>query len=163
MSSFLSTRANRLRLLVGLSVGVLLLMGASDDSSRMDRLGHRMMCMCSCSQILMECNHVGCTYSETMRHELSAAIDAGKNDDAILAWFVEKYGTTVLAAPSHSGFDNVAWLMPYVLLVVGVGGCALIVRVWHRRHAVAPAAANTSLTATELSRLREQARKETDL
>ena len=156
------SRANFLRMSAVLVMGVFLL-GASDDSSRLDRLGHRMMCVCSCSQILMECNHVGCTYSETMRQELSSAMDAGKSDDAILAEFVEKYGTTVLAAPTHSGFDRVAWFMPLVLLIVGVGGCVWVVHVWHKRHATAPAAAPAGLGADELSRVREQARKETEL
>ena len=156
------SRANFLRMSAVLVMGVFLL-GASDDSSRLDRLGHRMMCVCSCSQILMECNHVGCTYSETMRQELSSAMDAGKSDDAILAEFVEKYGTTVLAAPTHSGFDRVAWFMPFFLFIVGVGGCVWIVHVWHKRHAMAPAAAPAGLGADELNRLREQARKETEL
>jgi cytochrome c-type biogenesis protein CcmH len=163
MPSRAFSRAQCLRVSALLLICVFLL-GASDDSSRMDRLGHRMMCMCSCSQILMECNHVGCTYSETMRQELTSAIDAGKSDDAILASFVEKYGTTVLAAPTHSGFDRVAWLMPMVLLVVGVGGWVWIVHVWHKRQAAAsPAVPPAGLGAAELSRFREQARKETDL
>ncbi len=157
------SRGTRVRLLATLFLGAILLMGASDDSSRLDRLGHRMMCMCSCGQILMECNHVGCTYSDTMRHELAAAIDAGKSDNDILAAFVEKYGTTVLAAPTHTGFDRVAWLMPYVLFIVGVGGCVVIVRTWHKRHAPAAATATSGLSPDELRRLREQARKETDL
>ena len=162
MRSLAPTRDNRVRILAVLGISVFLL-AASDDSSRMDRLGHRMMCMCSCSQILMECNHVGCTYSDTMRHELASAIDAGKSDDAILAVFIEKYGTTVLAAPTHTGFDRLAWLMPYFLLMVGIGLCVWIVYVWHRRHATVPAVSTTGLSADELSRLREQARKETEL
>ena len=124
---------------------------------------HVEACACSCSQILMECNHVGCTYSETMRQELSSAIDAGKSDDAILAAFIEKYGTTVLAAPTHSGFDRVAWLMPVVLFIVGVGGCVWIVHVWHKRPAKATAVRPDALEAEGLSRFREQARKETEL
>ena len=162
MRSLAFSRVAGLRILGILLVGVFVL-GATDDSSRIDRLGHRMMCVCSCSQILMECNHVGCTYSDTMRHELASAIDTGKSDDAILADFTEKYGTTVLAAPSHSGFDRIAWLMPFVFLIVGVGGCVWVVHVWHKRRALAPAVAATGLSAEELSRLREQARKETDL
>ena len=154
---------HRLRIVGAIVVGVLLLMGASDNTSRVEKLGHQMMCMCSCGQILMECNHVGCTYSDTMRHELTAAVDAGKTDQEVLAMFVEKYGTTVLAAPTHRGFDRVAWILPYVALIVGVGGVALIVRAWHKRNIPAMVAAGSSLSQAELSRLREQARQETDL
>lgn len=154
---------HRLRTLGAIVVGILLLMGASDNTSRVEKLGHQMMCMCSCGQILMECNHVGCTYSDTMRHELTAAVDAGKTDQEVLAMFVEKYGTTVLAAPTHRGFDRVAWILPYVALIVGVGGVALIVRTWHKRNIPAVVAAGSSLSQAELSRLREQACQETDL
>ncbi|HWH56519.1 MAG TPA: cytochrome c-type biogenesis protein CcmH [Terriglobales bacterium] len=157
------SRLNRFRIVGSLLLGVLLLMGASDNSSRTDRLGHQMMCMCSCSQILMECNHVGCTYSDTMRNELTAGVDAGKSDSEVLAMFVEKYGTTVLAAPTHSGFDRVAWLLPYIALIVGLGGVAFVVRAWHKRRVPATVAATSGLSTADLSRLREQARKETDL
>ena len=138
-------------------------MGSSDNSSRIDHLGHQMMCMCSCNQILMECNHVGCTYSDSMRHELASGVDAGKSDDDVLAMFVEKYGTTVLAAPTHTGFNRVAWLMPYFALIVGIGGVALIVRTWHKRYAGVLARPTAGLNPADVRRLREQARKETDL
>jgi len=162
MRRFAFSRTHGLRITALLVMGVFLL-GASDDSSRMDRLGHRMMSVCSCSQILMECNHVGCTYSETMRQELASGIDQGKNDDAILAGFIEKYGTTVLASPTHSGFDRVAWFMPIFLLIVGVGGCVWVVYVWHKRRPAPPALASASQGTDALSRFREQARKETEL
>lgn len=155
-------RANRFRILGSVLLSGLL-MGASDNSSRIDRLGHQMMCMCSCNQILMECNHVGCTYSDTMRKELTAGVDAGKSDREVLAMFVEKFGTTVLAAPTHSGFDLVAWLLPYIALIVGIGGVVLVVRAWHKRRVPAIVAASSGPSPADLSRLREQARKETDV
>src|SRR5579859_8057057 len=91
MRTFLQKKA---RLLGALLIGVLLLMGAGDSTSRVEKLGHQLMCVCSCGQILMECNHVGCTYSDTMRKELAAGVDGGKSDSEVLAMFVEKYGTT---------------------------------------------------------------------
>lgn len=159
----LTFRQKKIRLLGALLIGVLLLMGAGDSTSRVEKLGHQLMCVCSCSQILMECNHVGCTYSDTMRNELNAGVDAGKSDSEVLAMFVEKYGTTVLAAPTHSGFDRVAWLLPYIALIVGLGGVAFVVRAWHKRRVPATVAATSGLSTADLSRLREQARKETDL
>ena len=39
---------------------------------RYDKLGHQMMCVCSCAQILIECNHVGCPDSDGMLHMLRA-------------------------------------------------------------------------------------------
>ena len=78
------------------------------------------MCVCGCSQILLECNHVGCTYSDRMRNELMAALDRGENDDLTLQAFVQKYGPTVMAAPTATGFNRVAWIMPFLALVLGL-------------------------------------------
>ena len=71
-------------------MGVLLLMGAGDDSARVDRLGHQIMCVCGCNQILLECNHVGCSYSSRMRGELVAAVESGDSDGAVLNTFIQK-------------------------------------------------------------------------
>src|SRR5881227_1063204 len=73
--------AKRIRLLVTVLLGLLVLLGASDDSARVDRLGHQMMCVCGCNQILLECNHVGCSYSTRMRDELVAAVGRGDSDN----------------------------------------------------------------------------------
>lgn len=142
-------------------LGVMILVGAG-DSTRVDKLGHRMMCPCGCNQILLECNHVGCPYSDRMRGELVAAVDNGKSDSAVLQFFVEKYGTTILAAPTKTGFDRVAWLMPYLALVLGVGLVIFAVRSWKTRLNVAPHA-GPALSPAELDRFRAQARKETEL
>ncbi len=79
---------------------VFALLGAGDEGARFNNLGHRLMCVCGCNQILLECNHVGCTYSDRMRGELMAGLDRGENDDLTLQDFVQKYGPTVLAAPT---------------------------------------------------------------
>ena len=48
-----------------------------------------------------------------------AALDRGDNDDLALQSFIQKYGTTVVAAPSTTGFGRVAWIMPFVALAAG--------------------------------------------
>ncbi len=77
---------------VGLAVVVCFSLGATDPGARFNDLGHRMMCTCSCAQLLGECNHVGCSFSGQMRQELSAAIAGGSSDKEILASFSTKYG-----------------------------------------------------------------------
>jgi cytochrome c-type biogenesis protein CcmH/NrfF len=153
----------RLRLLAALSLGVLLFLGAGDDSARVERLGHQMMCACGCNQILLECNHVGCTYSDRMRNELVAAVNAGTNDSNIMQSFIEKYGNTVLAAPTATGFDRIAWIMPYLALTLGVFGIVFVVRAWRSRRTLAPVPGVSVSRASDLDRFREQARRETEL
>ena len=136
------------------------LLGASGDTARFDELGHhRIICVCGCNQMLLECNHVGCTYSDKMRQELVAAVQNEPNDDAILQSFVREYGTTVLAAPSARGFDRVAWIMPFAVFFAATFGAGVVIRNWKGRR---PAPAVASHVAG-LDPYREQARRETEL
>ncbi len=140
---------------------VLLLAGAGDDDARFDKLGHQMMCVCGCSQVLLECNHVGCEYSERMRGELTAALQRGDNDSLILQSFVQKYGPTVLAAPTTTGFNRIAWIMPFVVLLLGIGLVVVVVRLWRRR--VQPLPAASGVPPAQLDELRRRARQETEI
>lgn len=144
-----------------LSLAMLALLGAGDDA-RFNDLGHRLMCACGCRQILLECNHVGCSYSDRMRAELVAAVDRGDNDDLTLQSFVQKYGPTVLAAPTKTGFDRVAWIAPYLALLLGLGLVTFIVRAWRSRPQLKPADLPVPVQGAELERFREQARRETE-
>jgi cytochrome c-type biogenesis protein CcmH/NrfF len=149
--------------LILLTLAVFALLGAGDESARVNDLGHRMMCVCGCNQILLECNHVGCAYSDRMRAELVAAVDRGDNDDLTLQGFVQKYGTTVMAAPTKTGFNRVAWIMPYLVLVLGLAMVTLIVRAWRSRPLVLPAGAVAAVHGAELEHFRDQARKDTEV
>ena len=142
---------------------VVLLLGAGDPDARFRDLGHRMMCTCGCGQILLECNHVGCTTSDKMRNQLIAALDKGDNDDLILQGFVQDYGPTVIAAPTTTGFNRLAWIMPFVVLALGITLVAYIVRLWKNRPAPALADGIAIPESGELIALRDQARKETEL
>jgi len=159
-----TTGQSRTRILQALlvMVAVFALLGADQDA-RFKDLGHRMMCTCGCGQILLECNHVGCQSSDKMRTELIAALDRGDNDDLILQGFVQNYGPTVIAAPTNTGFNRVAWVMPYVALLFGIAVVVVVVRAWKNRPAPALADGIQPPPPADLDRFRAQARRETDL
>ena len=113
-----------------LAVAVCFSMGATDASSRIDNLSHRLMCQCGCSQLLGECDHVGCPDRDKELGDLSSAIAAGASDQQILDSFVAKYGATVLAAPTTHGFDLVAWIAPFAVFAAALLGTILLVRRW---------------------------------
>ncbi|MGE5112762.1 MAG: cytochrome c-type biogenesis protein CcmH [Acidobacteriaceae bacterium] len=137
-----------------------LLLGADSPETRVNTLGHQMMCMCGCGQVLSECNHVGCTYSSRQLAEVREMVLRGDNDAAIKNAMVEKYGTTVLAAPTTSGFNIVAWIMPFAIFAAALAAVVLVVRAWKRRPSPpAPPSAGVE----SLDSYRELARKETEL
>jgi cytochrome c-type biogenesis protein CcmH len=133
---------------------------AQDVNRRFSSLGHKMICGCGCNQILLECNHVGCPLSEGMRNELTAALKRGQSDGQILDAFVEKYGPTILAAPTMSGFNLTAWITPFAVLLAAFASAVLVVRSWKKRplRALSSAAAPQD-TAPYL----EEVRRETEL
>ena len=159
-SNVLGKRAAQLLLIV---VALFTLMGVGDEDARFRDLGHHLMCVCGCNQILLECNHVGCQYSDRMRVELAAALDRGDNDDLTLQSFIQKYGTTVVAAPSTSGFGRVAWIMPFIALVAGMATVVFVVRAWRKRPTPALADGIQPLHGPELEQFRNLADKETEL
>jgi cytochrome c-type biogenesis protein CcmH len=146
-----------------LTVAVFALAGAGDPASRFNEIGHQLMCICGCNQILLECNHVGCPDSDGMRNELMAAVTRGDSDSLVQQSFVQKYGPTVLAAPSNTGFDRTAWIFPFVAFALGVIAVVAVVRAWKNRPVPAPAVLGTPLKAADLEKFRNQAREETDL
>jgi cytochrome c-type biogenesis protein CcmH len=148
--------------LVFLCASVVALLGVGDPASRFNEIGHQMMCICGCNQILLECNHVGCPDSDGMRNELMAAVTRGDSDSLVEQSFVQKYGPTVLAAPTAKGFDRAAYIIPFAALILGFVLVGMVVRAWKNRPA--PAVADgLPLGGTELDAFRDQARKDTDL
>ena len=143
-------------------LAVFLFVGAGEDSPRFKDLGHRMICTCGCGQVLLECNHVGCQSSDKMRNELLAALDRGDNDDLVLQGFVQNYGPTVIAAPTATGFNYIAWVMPFVALAFGMAFVVWVVRAWKNKPAPALADGITIPQGGELDELRRKARRETD-
>src|SRR5258707_9983551 len=113
-----------------LCAAVICLLGAGDPATRFSEIGHQMMCICGCNQILLECNHVGCPSSDGMRNELIAAVSRGDSDSLVEQGFVQKYGPTVLAAPTTKGFDRAAYIFPFLTFAVGLIAIVFVVRPW---------------------------------
>ena len=142
-------------------LAILFLGAGADTDARFNKIGHELMCVCGCNQVLLECNHVGCQYSDRMRNELMAGLERGDSDSLIRQSFVQKYGNTVLAAPTQSGFNVVAWIMPFAVFIVATGLAVWVVRLWKARTLAQPVA-HPNLPPEQLDVLRQKARQETE-
>lgn len=145
--------------LLAVCLVAVLAMGAADNSARFNDLGHKMMCACGCGQVLIECNHLGCPDSDQMLAELRVDLAQGMGDRAILMAFQDKYGPTVLAAPMFTKFNMVAWIMPPLLLLLGIFGTVVLIRRWRKRVALQPAVER----GPAFQEMREKIRRETQL
>ena len=133
-------------------VGLLLgggwaLRGDGTQPSRYQRLGEQLICTCGCTQGALVCNHVGCPVVTQMQAEIRQRAQSTDSDDLVLQSFVQEYGTQVLANPTHQGFNQVAWVMPWVALGLGLLLVLWYVRRWHHRQAAPAVAADAGVQA----------------
>ncbi len=147
-----------------LAVAVCFSLGAGSPAARSNYLNHRLMCMCGCSQLLGECDHVGCPDRGQEMADLTTDVAANMSDQQIYNTFVAKYGATVLAAPPAHGFDLVAWIAPFAVFAAALLGTILLIRRWSGFSVGAAAAAEATdpakLNPAERERL-ERIRRET--
>ena len=66
-----------------------------------------------------------------MRHEIDSMIGKGMTRAQIVAFYRRQYGEKVLSAPTTEGFNLLAWMMPFIALVLGGGLMMLAVGRWH--------------------------------
>jgi cytochrome c-type biogenesis protein CcmH/NrfF len=143
------------------------------DAQKTDRakaLGTKLMCMCGCGQILTQCNHINCPSSGPMLKELDAHVATGEADNLIIQDFVQEYGEKVLSSPPAHGFNSIAWYIPGVAFVLGLGIVVTLIRLWRQRDIARLAAVGASDTpsaaataASELRRIQlDRARRQAD-
>jgi cytochrome c-type biogenesis protein CcmH/NrfF len=159
--------------LLALSIG--LLMGSDSQAIRYEKLGSKIMCTCSCAQMLLKCNHVGCPNSSKMIAQLhdelgdgrsggvgsAVATPESKSDEDVLNFFRREWGVTAVVEPSQHGFELLAWILPFVGLIAGTILLMIVVTKWKRR----PAQANPSDSVRDphMDALRARARQETEI
>jgi len=152
-----------------LSAATLPLFSLRADAQQTDRakqIGGKFMCMCGCSQVLTQCNHVGCTTSASMLKEVDQGVARGDSEEKITQAFVLEFGTKVYAEPPKSGLSLVAWMLPSIYLLTGTLLVIFVIARWRKRNvslAAAPGASATSGVSAELlARARAQAARDTE-
>jgi cytochrome c-type biogenesis protein CcmH len=54
------------------------------------------------------------------REEIRVQLAAGRTEEEIQQYFVDRYGARVLSSPPREGFNLIVWLLPIALVLVGV-------------------------------------------
>src|SRR5262245_12125150 len=83
------------------------------------RVGDRLGCLCgSCKNTVATCQMLECHYSLPARQKIAQLLGSGMTDDSIVASFVKERGVQALAVPPVQGFSSLAWVMPFVAIVL---------------------------------------------
>lgn len=131
----------------------------AQQTARAKSLGDRMLCMCGCNQVLTQCNHVGCPSLTSMTQELDQRVARNESDDLTLQAFVQEYGEKVLASPRTQGFGLTAWVMPIVVVLVGLMVIWMVLERWRKRAIASPAA---QVSPEMLARAQRETNREDD-
>lgn len=105
------------------------------DEGAVIALEKTLACPCPCSLDIYTCRttDVTCTNSPAIHADIVRMVDGGYSGDEIVSQLSGRYGQRIRLVPSKSGFNLVAWFLPFV--AVGTGGL-LIARLVHSwRHA----------------------------
>jgi cytochrome c-type biogenesis protein CcmH len=110
-------------------------------------------CQCGCGLTVHSCNHLNCGSGEPMKAEIRERLARGESKQQILDAFRARYGEKVLSSPTFQGFNWLAWIMPFA--VVLAAGTVLAVAIGRRVRATAaeappappPAAGDPTLRA----------------
>jgi cytochrome c-type biogenesis protein CcmH/NrfF len=106
---------------------------SAQQSDRVKEIGDRLLCYCGCNQMLLRCNHVGCTASTTMLKKLDQVAARDQSVDLAVQDFVQEYGVVVLPEPPRKGFNRLAILIPAIAFTAGLGIVLLVIVLWRRR------------------------------
>jgi cytochrome c-type biogenesis protein CcmH len=112
-------------------------------------------CQCGCGLTVHSCNHVQCPSGIPLKEEIASQLAAGKGREEILTYFSTKYGEKILSAPTTTGFNMVAWVTPFVV-VLGAGAMIVAASRRWRRPAAPAAPVPTPMDDARRARLRDE-------
>ncbi len=134
-----------------------------EQAALFSKISEELICQCGCNLVLGQCGHVNCPSAIPMREKIEEMILDKKSEADIIGYFMKDYtfrgkgpfGKAILSQPATEGFDLMAWVMPFLLLVVFTGVVFIVVkRATSQSKAVKEAAPATA--ASDLDRRIEE-------
>ena len=121
-----------------------------------------LVCLCGdCNrESLATCQ---CGFAADRRTEIGDALDRGRSATEVVAQFVETYGQIVLATPPPKGYNLLAWIIPFAIMVLAAALLRSVLVNWKRGKVVHPAPSTPERSASDRDdtmqqRLREELR-----
>ncbi|HXG31158.1 MAG TPA: cytochrome c-type biogenesis protein [Thermodesulfobacteriota bacterium] len=94
---------------------------AETIDDRVSEVSNLLMCPVCQGQTVKESNS---QLAKDMRAIIKKKLEEGKSKEEIIAYFVDRYGETILAAPPAKGTNWILWLLPAFTLLAG--GIAIV-------------------------------------
>jgi len=102
-----------------------------------------LMCYCGCTDLTVRvCN---CGVAAGIKDDIRDRLAKGQSPDEVEAAYVARYGEQIRSAPTRSGFNLLAWIMPFAVVLAAGAAIVVLVRRWGTRpFAAATAPAGTA-------------------
>jgi len=78
-------------------------------------------CQCGCGLTVHACNHLQCPSGIPLKQEIASQLALGKTREEILS------------APTTTGFNIVAWVMPFAVVLIATMIIVVLTRRWRHR------------------------------
>jgi len=95
------------------------------ETQRIKSLSEKLRCLVCQNQSLADSN---AELAEDLRKQVRVQVAAGKSDEQILGYMVERYGDFVLYEPPFKASTALLWIGPFVLLVAAGAGLIAVLR-----------------------------------
>jgi cytochrome c-type biogenesis protein CcmH len=93
--------------------------------ARLKNLAEELRCLVCQNQTIADSS---APLAYDLRNQIRAQIAAGRSDDEIRAYMVDRYGDFVLYRPPFKATTAALWLGPFLLIAVGVGIFLVVTR-----------------------------------
>lgn len=97
---------------------------ATPTPNQVDAVAKELWCPLCNGVRLDNCDLQACVQ---MKQVIAQKLAAGESTEQIRTYFVQQYGDVVTGVPANQGFNLVAWYLPVVGAVVGLGILAYLV------------------------------------
>jgi cytochrome c-type biogenesis protein CcmH len=107
-----------------------------------------LLCVSCPGEALNKCRS-GC--GDHMRKEIKGMISRGMTKEEIFEYYSSRHGANILTTPPKSGFNLVAYIAPFVGLLIGVVVAFLLVKKWgHTAETVTEGAEGAEALSSEM-------------
>ena len=94
-------------------------------------IAQELTCTCGCNMVVSACEGtMDCGAAADIKNQILAKLSIGQSKEEIIAFFVSRHGEKILSAPTKRGFNLVAWVLPFVAFIFGIGAVYALLKDW---------------------------------
>ncbi|NIA28659.1 MAG: hypothetical protein GWP06_01945 [Actinobacteria bacterium] len=94
-------------------------------------------CQCGCGMTVATCvGAMDCSAASKIDSEVRSLVKQGIAKDQIYAFLVKTHGEQILAAPTKRGFNLMAWVLPFIVIIASGIILYLLLKRWDRNKQV---------------------------